>query len=245
MLAVAFGLFVLGSLLVSGLLFFEVLPASPAVLGVIGGVHALFGFAFLRAYLRYRAVHRLVHEGQGELFELASAHRIARERFRGLRAHFRLRRVEGLALAGLGREALAAAEELRAHVDSKGTFRLDALAAEAEANLLMDRPWWAEQVLAEADEEQAAARHPGLVAVRSRLAWLRGDPDTASEGLSGVRRAGSFPLTAAVRARNLCWYAQALRDAGRREEAGCAFRRAARTAPRSYWGRLAAREGRP
>ena len=242
MLALIFAVLVLASLTTSLLLALDVIPGSPGALAWIGGLHLLFGWVFLRGYLGYRALHRLVFEGRGELFDMAIGHRIARGRFRGFRDHYRLRRIQGLALTGLGRQALHAAEDLRRH----GTrldrdSRLAAAAAQAEADLLLGQPWWAEQALESVASERGADAHEGISAVRARLAYLQGHTAQAAETLSQLTRAGRFPLTRVVRSRNLLWYAEALADLGRPADASDAFRRAARLAPASLWGLQAAR----
>ncbi|MCB9728578.1 MAG: hypothetical protein H6746_08880 [Deltaproteobacteria bacterium] len=241
MLALLFTIFVVGSLLTSTLIFFEAIPAEPVALAIAGGIHLVFAWLFFRAYGAYRSVHRLVHEGRGELFDVASAWRISRERFRGLRQYFRLRRVQGLALCGMAHEALEAATALRRDGKVPPALRASALAAEAEANLLLDQPFWAERSLAEAMTLRGGARDEDVRAVGARLAWVRGDAAAAAESLGALTRAGSFPLTAVTRARNLAWLADALASLGRRDEGAAFAARAARLAPRSYWGRAAAR----
>lgn len=241
MLAVLFAVFVVGSLLTSTLIFVEAIPNEPVTLAAAGGVHAVFAWIFFRAYGAYRSVHRLVHEGSGELFDVASAHRIQTERFRGLRLYFRLRRVQGLALCGMAHEALEAALDLKRDGDAPAPLRASALAAEAEANLLLEQPFWAERALAAAAAVRGGDKDEDVRAVNARLAWLRGDATAAADTLAGLTRAGSFPLTSATRARNLAWLADALQSQGREGEAARSAAKAARTAPRSYWGRIAAR----
>ena len=109
MFAALFVLIVVGSLFTSGLLFFEVLPASPEVLMIIVGAHAVFAIGFFHAYSKYRALHRLVLEGRGELFDMAILAQIRSSRFRGWKDHYRLRRIQGLQLSGLPAQALKAA----------------------------------------------------------------------------------------------------------------------------------------
>jgi hypothetical protein len=241
MLALLFGIFVVGSLLTSALIFVEAIPNEPITLAAAGAIHLVFAVVFFRAYGAYRSVHRLVHEGRGELFDVASAHRISSERFRGLRQYFRLRRVQGLALCAMPHEALAEAEALRRDGAVSGALKASALAAEAEANLLLGQPFWAERALAEAATVRGGAADDDVRAVAARLAWLRGDAASAAAALADVTRAGSFPLTSVVRARNLAWLADALRGLGRQAEAARAASRAVQTAPQSHWGREAAR----
>ncbi len=242
MLALLFAVLVLASLTTSMLLALDVIPGSPGALALIGGLHLLFGWAFLRGYLGYRALHRLVHEGRGELFDMAIGHRIAHGRFRGFRDHYRLRRIQGLALAGLPGKALEAAEDFRRHVTrTDRDSRLRAAAAAAEADLLLGQPWWAEQALDGVAGERDAAGHPAIAAVTARLAHARGDAADAADRLAGLTGAGHFPLTRAIRSRNLFWYGEALADLGRPAEAATAYRRAAKLAPTSMWGMRAAR----
>jgi hypothetical protein len=241
MLAVLFAVFVVGSLLTSTLIFVEAIPNEPVTLAAAGGIHVVFAWIFFRAYGAYRSVHRLVHEGSGELFDVASAYRIQSERFRGLRQYFRLRRAQGLALCGMAHEALEAALALRRDGDPPAQLRASALAAEAEANLLLGQPFWADRALAAATSLRGGDKDEDVRAVTARLAWLRGDARGAAESLSRLTRAGTFPLTTATRARNLAWLADALHSQGREAEAARAAAKAARTAPRSHWGRVAAR----
>ncbi len=241
MLAVLFAIFVVGSLLTSTLIFVEAIPNEPVTLIAAGVIHLVFAWLFFRAYGAYRSVHRLVHEGSGELFDVASAHRIQAERFRGLRLYFRLRRVQGLALCGLAREALDAGLDLRRDGDAPPQMRASALAAEAEANLLLGQPFWAERALAAAAALRGGDKDEDVRAVKARLAWVRGDATGAADALAGLTRAGAFPLTSATRARNLAWLADALHGQGREAEAARAAAKAARIAPRSHWGRIAAR----
>lgn len=241
MLTAFFVLFVLASLATSGALLVGVLPASPLVLAIAGGVHLVFGFFFFRGYFRFRGVHRLVDEGLGELFDLVSAHHARHHRFRALREHYQARRVQGLALTGMANETLEAAGNARELEGLPRDIRLSVLAAEAEANLEMAQPWWAERVLDEAAELGDEGRHAGLRAVRARLAQHRGAAQEAEESLSGLERVVAFPLTRAVRARNLAWRAEAVRELRDPEEAMRLLDEAARTAPQSLWGRRAAR----
>lgn len=241
MLAVLFGVIVLASLGTSTLIALDVIPGSPGVLAIVGGAHALFGWLFLRGYLGYRALHRLVQEGQGELFDLAIGHRIAHGRFRGFRDHYRLRRIQGLTLTGLPRQALAAAEDYQRHARQDRHGRLETIAAEAAADLQLGQAWWAEEALRRATGVRGAEQHAELQAVRARLAHARGDAEQAATALAPLARAGFFPLTRVIRARNLCWYGEALEAVGRDADADAAFRRAVRAAPRSLWGRLAER----
>ncbi len=240
-LSILFGAVVFGSIATSALLFFEVLPGSPEVLGIVGGFHLLFGWVFIRGYTGYRAVHRLLYEGRGELFELAVAHRIERERFATFRDIFRVRRIMGLALSGLPRAALRAVEAVRTEGLEADWMRLEALSAEAEANALLGQAWWAERALDAAAGIKGADKHSGVRAVQARLDLDRGDAVAAEVALEGLLRAGYFPLTNVVRARNRCWYADALAAQGRVDEASRHYARAARTCPRSYWGRIASR----
>ncbi|MEZ4266963.1 MAG: hypothetical protein R3F39_11335 [Myxococcota bacterium] len=241
MLALVFGIFVVGSLLTSTLIFVEAIPNEPVTLAAAGAIHVVFAWIFFRAYGAYRTVHRLVHEGSGELFDVASAHRIQTERFRGLRQYFRLRRVQGLALCGMPHEALEAASELRRDGETSAPLQASALAAEAEANLLLGQPFWAERALTSAVALRGGPSDEDVRAVQARLAWLRGDAEAAAESLGRLTRAGSFPLTSATRARNLAWLADALQSAGNTAEAARVAAKAVRTAPRSHWGRIAAR----
>ncbi len=241
MLALLFGLAVLTSLATTAAIGLGVLPASPPVMGVVFGAHAIFGLFFFRGYTGYRALHRLIEEGRGELFDLGIRHRIATNRTRGFRDHYRLRRIEGLALTGLSLEALAAAEDHRRHVDAGPHGQLSALVAQAAANLQLGQLWWARRALSQADVIDGAQGHAGLAAVRGRLSHLEGDPTAARESLARLTGAGEFPLKRVVRARNLFWLGEAMGAGGDAQGAANAFGRAVRAAPRSYYGRSAAR----
>ena len=118
-------------------------------------------------------------------------------------------------------------------------MHLALLAAEASANLLLGRVWWAARSLTHAQGSKGATAHAGLNAVRGRLRHAQGDTELALQTLEGLPRAGEFPLAAVVRSRNLCWYGEALASVGDAEEALKVFERSARTAPKSFWGRRA------
>ena len=243
MLAILFGLAVLISLGTTAAIGLDVLPASPTVIAVVFVAHGIFALGFFRGYGGYRALHRLVHEGRGELYDLAVSHAIERGFFREFRDHYKLRRIEGLALCGLAHRALDAVEvhrplEARARLSTQ----LAAVAAEAEANLCLDRLDWARLALDRAVELKGYDTHPGLVAMRGRLAFRRGDLMRALALLQEVKGAGEWPVRGAVRARNQTWYGEVLEALGRRNEAIAAFRSARESAPRSYWGRQARRK---
>lgn len=240
MLALLFGLAVLSSLATTAAIGLGVLPASPFVMAIVFGAHAVFGLIFFRGYTNYRSLHRLVLEGRGELFELAIRHRIATNRFRGFRDHYRLRRVEGLTLTGLPLDALAAAEDHRRQVEGSDT-QLSAIAAEVDANLQLGQLWWARQRLQDAAGLKGVGKHDGITAVRARLAHLDGDADSAGTALAGLARSGEFPLTRVVRARNLFWLGEARTAGGDLDGARQAFKRAARVAPQSFYGEAATR----
>ncbi len=240
MLALAFGALVLGSLVVSALLFLEVLPASPGVLALIGGAHLMLAWAFFRAYGAYHALHRLVTDGQGELFELAVTQRITAARSPWFKAHYRLRRCQGLVASERPREALRALEALRAGARLRPEDRLTALAVEVEANLQLGQRWWAERALEAAQAAPEAARHAEVQAVAARVATERA-PAEAAQALAALSGARAFPLTRVVRARNILWQGDALARAGRPSEAMAAWRKAAKLAPASAYGQRAAR----
>jgi hypothetical protein len=242
MLAILFGLAVLASLGTTALIGLDILPASPVVMVVVFVAHGVFAIGFFRGYGGYRALHRLVHEGRGELYDLAVMHAIKRARFREFRDHFKLRRIEGLALCGLGLRALEAAERHRPlETDARTRTCLAAVAAETEANLSLGRLDWARYSLERASSLQGNARHPGVQAMRGRLAHCRGDHLRAAEILSTVRHAGEWPIKGAVVARNNTWYGEVLEALGRSDEAAMAYRTALRSAPHSFWGAQASR----
>lgn len=244
-LAILFGLLVLGSLLTSGLLFFEVLPASPSVLSIVGGGHGLFAWFFFRGYVDYRSLHALVQEGRGELFELGIASRIRTGRFRGFRDHYRLRRVEGLVLAGMPEQSLRAAESFRSEIQRPGREALlSATVAEAAANLDLGQTWWADRALHDVASMPGAASHRGLQTVLARHLFLEGDAAQAAEALSGLASYGPFPFRRVLRSRHQLWLGEALEASGRPSEAAEAYSAAERWAPRSHWGILAIRRRR-
>jgi hypothetical protein len=244
MLALLFGLIITASLATSALIHFEVLAASPLVLTVVGGIHFVFGAFFLKGYLDYRALHRLVGQGRGELFSYVITALIRRARAPGFADHYRVRHVQGAALAGLPDRALEAAEAFRAEVPSPGhAAALDVMAAEVAANAEMGRPWWAEQRLATARSRAGRKRHCGLEAAAARLAWVRGDAARAVDELVRLPVERRFPFGRVVDARRQLWLADALRDIGNHEDASIAYSRAIEHAPKSHWGEQA-RHGR-
>jgi hypothetical protein len=243
MLAFLFGLAVLASLGTTAMIGLDILPASPFVMVVVFLAHGLFAIVFFRGYGGYRSLHRLVHEGRGELYDLAVSHSIERAMFREFRDHFKLRRVEGLALCGLGLRALEAAEVHRPlEPDARASTRLAAASAETEANLALGQLDWARASLERVHAIPGHERHPAVRAMRGRLAYCRGDHVSAVTLLEDVRNAGEWPVKGAVIARNNTWYAEALEALGRRDDAANAYRAAARTAPHSFWGAQATRK---
>ena len=241
MLAFLFTLAILASLGTTALIGLDVLPASPLVISVVFSAHALFALGFFRGYSGYRSLHRLVLEGRGELYDIAVTHRIETGWFREFREHFRLRRLEGLALCGLSSRALEAAEAHRYGAGSHRGTRLAAVAAEAEANLDLGRLGWAALRLEEARDARGYERHPGIRAMRGRLAHLRGASEQAVSLLEQVDRAGEWPLGAVTQARNNAWLGDALAAANRVDGARAAYGRAVKAAPKSYWGQRAKR----
>ncbi|MGB0589515.1 MAG: tetratricopeptide repeat protein [Myxococcota bacterium] len=243
MLAFLFGLAVLASLGTTALIGLDVLPASPLVMAIVFVAHGVFALGFFRGYGGYRALHRLVHEGRGELYDLAVRRSIDKARFREFRDHFKLRRIEGLALCGLGLRALEAAEEHRPLAsNARVSTRLAAAAAEAEANLCLGQLEWARVSLDRVLEVRGHDEHPGIRAMRGRLAHCRGDHAGAASLLKAVKGAGEWPVKGAVTARNHTWYADALQGLGKAGEAAQAYRTAARVAPHSFWGAQAVRK---
>jgi hypothetical protein len=243
-LALLFGLIITASLATSTLIHLEVLEASPGVLTVVGGVHALFGGLFLKGYLDYRAVHRLVGLGRGELFSYVITALIHRARMPGFADHYRVRHVQGAALAGLPDRALEAAEAFRGEVTSPSrSATLDVMAAEVAANAALGRHWWAEQHLEAARSLAGRKRHCGLEAAAARVEWLRGDAARAATELENLPIERRFPFGRVIDARRQLWLADALRDCGQREAAAAAYARAIHLAPSSHWGEQA-RHGR-
>ena len=64
MLAFLFGLAVVASLLTTAMIGLDILPASPLVMAIVFGAHAVFGVFFFKGYSDYRALHRLLLELQ-------------------------------------------------------------------------------------------------------------------------------------------------------------------------------------
>jgi tetratricopeptide (TPR) repeat protein len=238
LLAVLFTLIVLGSLTSSALLHLEIIPASPAVLALVVGAHALFAGIFFRSYAVYRSLHRLIHEGHGELFDLAMSERVKRTRTTGFKTHLMLRHVQGLALAGRASQALMAARALLARKDARPGERVAALAAEAEANLQLGALHWASRALTNAEIYLTKGRPDREVqAVRARIALLQGAPEEAIRLLMPLQQVRAFPLTQLIQARNGVWLADAYEATGREEEAQRVRSQARRIAPSSFYVR--------
>jgi len=235
LLAALFALIVLGSLTSSALLHLEIIPASPAVLVAILGVHGCFAWAFFRSYAIYRSVHRFILEGQGELFDLAMSARITRTRTSGFRVHLMLRHAQGLALAGRPTQALVAVTALLARSDIREGERVAALAARAEANLQLGTHDWARRALTEADTYGSAPANSEIQAIRARLAFLEGTPREAIHLLAPLTRLRAFPLTRLIQCRNGIWLADAMGAIGDVAEAQTTRARARGIAPRSHY----------
>jgi hypothetical protein len=240
-LAGLFALWLVGSLAAIVLLVAGVIPGSPLALAAVFTPEVLFALGFFAAYLRYHALHRLVTDGLGELFDVAITETIARTRGRGFKNHYRLRRCQGLALAGLPQAALAASQELLRDAGIGERTRLSLSAVMAEANLELGQPHWAQLALEGPANQRQVSRHPDLAACRGRLATLGGEADRAVAVLAPLAGVQAFPMTRVVRARNAYWYGEALAAAGDAGAALKAFARARKLAPRSHYGRLAAR----
>lgn len=240
MVALLFFTFVVGSLSTSVLLLAEVIPATPAVLAVIGFVHVVFFVGFIKAYRAYHSLHRLLIDGQGELFDLAIGQLVATSRVRGLRDHYRLRRCQGLVHSGQSLEALQAAEQYRQHAKGGDSAELALIAAEAEANLQLVQSFWTRHGLGRARTISGSATHAGLQALEARLLHEEGHAVEAAARLSKLTRIRTFALTRVTRARNWLWYGEALAASGDGDAAERAYRKAARLAPHSYYGRIAA-----
>jgi hypothetical protein len=242
LLAALFGLAVAGSLATSTLLHLEVIEASPGVLALILCLHGLFGAFFFKGYRDYRTLHRLVGQGRGELFSYAIGVLTERVWLPGFADHYRLRHVQGALLAGLPDRALEAAETFHGEVASpRSRDELEVMTAEVIANIEMGRCWWAEQSLERARAHPNAAQHRGLEAAAARLAWLRGDPQTAAQMLTELPNEARWPFGPVVEARRQVWLADALRDSGRQPDAVDAYKLAILLAPWSFWGEEARR----
>ncbi len=254
LLAALFGLAVVGSLTTSALLHLEILEASPGVLALILTAHAIFGGFFLKGYLDYRTLHRLVGQGRGELFSYAISVLAQRTRLPGFSDHYRVRHVQGALLAGLPNRALDAVSTFEGEVtEPRASDALDVMTGQVIANIEMGRRWWAEQSLERAKAHPQAERHRGLEAATARLAWLRGDSDSAVSILSEMPEAAKWPFGPVSEARRQVWLGDALRDSGKMDSAREAFARAIALSPHSFWGeearrlraRLASRAGEP
>lgn len=240
MLALLFSLIVLLSLGTSLGIFLEIIPATPGILAFITFVHIVFTWLFVRTYRRYHSLHRLVVEGQGELFSMAVSHLIGSSRFRQMRDHYRLRKCQGLVLSHLPLEALEAVEQF-GEVRSGREYKLSALAAEIEANLQLGQRFWVDRALERTQDLSGADKHEGIRAVRARVKALDGHADAAAEELAPLTNVRAFPLTKAYRARNLLWYGEALAESGRVDAARSALQKAAKVAPHSPYGKSAKR----
>ncbi len=237
LLAALFVLAVAGSLATSTLLHLEILEASPGILAVVVGAHLLFGGFFLKGYLDYRTLHRLVGQGKGELFSYVIGVLAQRTRMPGFSEHYRMRHVQGALLAGLPGRALDAAETFHNEVKSaRESDELDVLAGQVIANAELGRRWWAEQSLELARGRASSESHRGMAAATARLAWLRGDAATAVEMLQELPTEPRWPFGPVAEARRQVWLADALRDSGRSPEAELAYARAIELAPESHWG---------
>ena len=241
MAALLFGLVVLSSLLISGMLYLDFIAASPIFLLLVGGFHIVVAIIFYRGYRHYHAVHRLVTAGRGELFLLAITNLIHSTRIPALRDHYRLRKCQGLVLTGQPLEALVAAEEYHREVKRPGSDALAIMAAEVEANLQLGQLDWSRQALERSEEHQGSEKSFLLQAVAARLTSFSGAHDEAARALSNLLKVQHFPWTRSIRCRNLFWYGQALRELGRQSEATEALSKAHRQAPNSHYGQLAAR----
>lgn len=242
LLAALFGLAVAGSLATSTLLHLEVLEASPGVLALILLLHGVFGGFFFKGYMDYRTLHRLVGQGRGELFSYAIGVLTERVWLPGFADHYRLRHVQGNLLAGLPGRALEAAEDFQGLArDPRRRDELDLLTAHLIANIEMGRLWWAEKSLERAQAHPSASTHTGLGAAVARLAWLRGDPQSAADALAQLPSEARWPFGAVVEARRQVWLGDALHDSGQETEAAQAYKRAITLAPESFWGEEASR----
>lgn len=241
MAAFLFGLLVLSSLLISAALYFDIVAASPIFLLLVGGVHIVFAIFFYKNHRHYHAVHRLVTHGRGELFLLAISNLILSTRIRVLREHYRLRKCQGLALTGQSLEALTAVEEYRREVKKPGSYALDVIAVEIEANLQLDQLTWAKEALERAQELDGFDEHEGLRAVQAYFQAESGNTDEATEALRTLLRVKDWSLTRCLRSRNLFWYGKAQIKAGQENDGKNTLKRAHKKAPESYYGQLASR----
>ena len=241
MLAFLFGLAVVASLLTTAMIGLDILPASPLVMAIVFGAHAVFGVFFFKGYSDYRALHRLLLEGRGELFDLAIAHRIKATRFAEFRSHYALRRLQGLALSGQALQAIEVAQQQDDLLRRASRNKLDVAVALIDANLQLGAKGWAKRILDEAEQLPGATGHLGLRAAKGRCAFLSGDLGAAEELLEGVRGDGQFPLTQLTRSRNLCWLGQLHLKLGNPGVAGRDLSRAIKVAPESFWGKRARR----
>ena len=241
LLAFLFGVVVVASLVTTAMIGLDILPASPVVMAIVFGAHAVFGVFFFKGYSDYRALHRLLMEGRGELYDLAIAHRIKPSRFREFRSHYALRRLQGLALTGQPLQAIEVAQQQEELLLANHRQRLDVAAALIDVNLQLDTREWARRLLDEAEELPGAQGHLGLQAARGRYAFQAGDLSTAERLLEGARRDGQFPLSQLMKARNLCWIGQLRLRQGDTVAAARELSQAVKMAPDSYWGRRARR----
>ncbi len=246
MVVVLFGAFFLvslGSLAVLGL---DLVPPTPGLFFAIALLNGLLAWMIFRAYRRYHQVFRLVNDGAGELFDLSISHLIGGARGRLLRDHYRVRRAQGLVAAGDALGALAVIERLHATGRLRPDELLGTLAAEAEANLALDQPFWVDRALARAESIRGHRRHPSLRALRAHLVHRAGDPARAAIELAPLvgrlhTSLKHFPLARVTRTRNILGYGEALAAAGRGDEARHTLALAHRLAPASFYGQATAR----
>lgn len=240
MLVLLFTVWVLGNLFLAAALATGFIPGSPPVLVAVFLPNlVLFGF-FLRGYRQYNSLFKLVRAGQGELFDLAVSHLVARTKTRMLADHYRMRRCQGLALSGQPLGCLAALDQFWAKTRPGSWDRVRARLAAVQANLELGQLFWAEKEFAALEGEKKLSKEPDVAAVKARLLFVQGDSAGAAEALRPTVNARTWPFRKVVRARNMLWYAEALEALGRHDEAAAMLGLAVRAAGESHFGRQAA-----
>ena len=220
---------------------FEVITPSPFFLTIAILIHVVVAVFFFRGYRHYQALHRLIIQNQGALFLVAISNMIEGSRIKALRNHYRLRKCQGLVLAGQPLEALRAIAEYRQIVKPSRSESLDLLAAESEANLQLGELEWSRRALARAQETPGYDKHEGLQAISARLEAESGQTKPAIGVLEQLTAVRQFPVTSVVRSRNHFWLSQAFDRDGRKDQAKSAREAAISAAPDSHYAQLAAR----
>ena len=225
----------------SMLIGFEVILPSPFFLTVAIIIHVIIAVIFFKGYRHYHALHRLILRNQGALFLVAISNMIEGSRIKALRNHYRLRKCQGLVLAGQPLEALRAIAEYRHEVQPGRSESLDILAAESEANLQLGELEWSRRALTRAQNAPGYEKHDGLRAISARLEAESGQTKPAIGTLEDLKDVRQFPVTPVIRARNHLWLSQVLERDGQTDQAKQAREAAIEAAPESHYAQLAAR----